>query len=147
MTSTQETMMNTLSTLAVSLATLATLAACGVAAEERSGQPTEDSAIIRIAEWNGADDLLDAQPPTKVREYTELLDMDADGEVGGICACDTAECVQDYVLDTYGCAICIDALCDDKRVGGCYACPDDNPAPIQHATPPNAATHATALRR
>jgi len=40
------------------------------------------------------------------------------------CACETSDCVADWVKDTLGCGICIDLQCADGRtVGACVVCP------------------------
>ena len=42
---------------------------------------------------------------------------------GGMCACTTPECMDQFVLDNWGCGLCVDVQCaDGSHAGGCVFC-------------------------
>lgn len=46
---------------------------------------------------------------------------------GGACACTTADCFDDWVVDAFGCDVCVTFVCDGEPVAhSCAAC-DENP--------------------
>ncbi len=114
--------MTKLTPLLAALIALTSFAACSTEVEDADQAPRIDTPIVRIADYDRAVDILDANELPNDLELVELADIDADGEVGGICACTTYECVKDYVLDTYGCGVCVLAVCDGEFAGGCFVC-------------------------
>jgi hypothetical protein len=49
------------------------------------------------------------------------------GDGDGACACSTAECFHQWVVDNLGCDICVAFVCDGDTVAhSCMACDDDS---------------------
>jgi hypothetical protein len=56
-----------------------------------------------------------------------------DNTDGGVCACTTYECVQQWIGDNIGCDVCVGFQCDGQSVHGCATC--DDPLAGQTAYP------------
>lgn len=44
---------------------------------------------------------------------------------GDVCACETSDCVTDWIEEHVGCDVCVTLVCDDGPTGGCVRCPSD----------------------
>ena len=54
----------------------------------------------------------------------------AEGIAHGACACTTAECFQSWVVDSFGCDVCVSFVCDGVTVAhACSACDEDTIRP------------------
>jgi hypothetical protein len=97
--------------LALSL-TLAATAACA-ADDEPTTDLQEYQAVEQMAEGTGS-------------TITRLFDPEGADPVdveGGMCACATPECMDQFVLDNWGCGLCVDVECGDgSHAGGCVMC-------------------------
>lgn len=114
--------MTQLDTLLASLIALTSFAACSTLVEDGNQDSDGGAPIVRLADYDRAVDLVDVNAIPDDLEYVELADIDANGQSGGACACDTDECFKAYVIDTYGCGICVDVVCNGELTGGCYSC-------------------------
>jgi hypothetical protein len=84
-----------------------------------------------------ADDGTDVEwPPTAKDKERIWVDgrtiveggVELPGEVGaGACACTTAECFDAWVVDAFGCDVCVAFVCDEETVAHSCAPCDENP--------------------
>lgn len=60
------------------------------------------------------------------RPATMIVDRDSDAPVeieSSACACETADCVHNWIQEEVGCGVCVDMVCaDGRRIGGCLPC-------------------------
>lgn len=111
--------MNTISRFAMLVFAIASLGACALDTD-----PTGDG-------YQGVEQVGVHGELTTV---VELGDGTIDEVPGSLCACDSAECREQWVTDNYGCGFCIDTTCaDGSFAGACVACDDPaRPAPAPH---------------
>ncbi|HTM19869.1 MAG TPA: hypothetical protein VL172_05155 [Kofleriaceae bacterium] len=96
--------------IALALALAATTAAC--ATDDVDTGLEQYQAVEQFNATGGA--------TTRLFDPTVPEPIDVDGS---LCACETLECMDQFVADNFGCGLCIDVVCGDGgHAGGCVPC-------------------------
>jgi hypothetical protein len=88
-------------------------------------EPTRSVDQVSIFDPTSDDTLVLTEVLSSAGARTSLVDpgFEAVGLPGSACACETPECVADWVTATLGCGLCIDLHCaDGGSISVCVAC-------------------------
>ncbi len=102
----------------VSAAILAVLPLVGACAQFNSEEAEEDGTAIEFPA---------AEPEQIWVDGSQLVDGNVQGSAAsGACGCTSAECFDAWVVDSFGCDVCVTVVCDGDAVAhSCVACTEN----------------------